>query len=166
MYCTLRSATALFTRLKALSASIRRMPSLSSSSKNPRMAWIADSTPAGWPAHSCRAPTASCTLTPVTDITALPMTLRTISPTPTGLSPGHLSIAMPRFASSASSPMGSTYSVARRRATTATALQRDEEASLCPVTILCQRLSSCCETPDPPFVLSAHFFTSSPSRAE
>ena len=59
MYWTFQRATARLTLLNALSASISRIPSLSSLDKNSRIAFAA-STPAGCPAHSCSAPTAVC----------------------------------------------------------------------------------------------------------
>ena len=102
------SAAFLFRLLNALEASTSSTASESASSKMCRMACIAASLPASWPVQSWRAPAASSTSSLITARTALPMILLTVSTTPIGLIPGHLSRAIKRQAINGASPREST----------------------------------------------------------
>ena len=77
--------------LKEFVASIWSSAAELSRSDKSNMLWIADPTPATWPAQTCNEPAGCTTFFFTTDIIALPMIPRHTSSIPTGLTPVHLS---------------------------------------------------------------------------
>ena len=155
MYWTLCRATVRFKRLNALSASISKTALVSISWKMSRKAWMAASQPAGCPAHTCVTPAASMMSFFSTVIIALPMMRRNDSPMPIGRTPGFLSSGIRRLLRRALTPEGSTCSVARRRATSATALQSSSEAVLNETSIRHQTYESAIEGPAASWIANA-----------
>ena len=153
MYWTLCRATVRFRRLNALYASISRTASVSISWKMLRRAWMAASQPAGWPTHTCVTPAASMMSFFRTVITALPMMRRKVSPMPIGRTPGFLSSGIKRLLSRGLMPKGSTCSVAKRRATSATAPRSSLEAALNETSIRRHTYESAIECPAAPWLL-------------
>jgi len=116
-------------RVKALFASTKSTASVSGAWKMLRMAYTAASQPSSWPAHSWSGPAASSTSPPMIFKMALAMILLRTSPTPIGLTPGHLSSGIRRQATNALSPSRLTLVVAMRP-TPASAIHKLFEADL------------------------------------
>ena len=94
---------------------------------------------------------------------ALPMIRLAVSPTPMGLTPGHLSRAMSRQATKADSPPGSTKHEQIRLAVEARESHRSTDADLNDVHMRFQAAASSPEGPAEPFVLKAVLRISCPS---
>ena len=80
--------TLLFNELKVLAASIGSTASDYFSSKILRIALIAASHPASWPAQTCKEPTDEIIYSRIVKTTTFPAIRRSISSTPIGLRPG------------------------------------------------------------------------------
>ena len=124
---TFLRATSLFSELNVLEASTKMITSVSAELKTSHMACIAAWHQFSWPAQSCNAPATSWTSSLMTEEMALLMIRRTVSPTPIGLMPGHLSKAINLLATKASMPLGSTYSVHNRLVVLAKEWQRSAQ---------------------------------------
>ena len=104
-------ATWRFKELKAFVASMRRTASVSLESKAALTACTAASIPAICPPHIWRQPEASWMSGFATDITALAIIRRAVSPMPIGRTPGFLFRAMSRQARRGERDFWSTYDV-------------------------------------------------------
>ena len=155
--CMLWSAAFLFRELNALEASTRSTPSVSLSVNRCLMAWIAASHPPFCPAHTCTDPAAACISSLTIFNTDLDMMRRTTSPTPIGLTPGHLFSGIRRHATRAFKPVGCIGDVHIRRAMFARELQSSCEAALKEVHILLHAFASTPEGPADPCVCRAAF---------
>ena len=120
----------LLRELKAFEASTRSAPWTSSSLKNWRIAWIAASQPPSWPAQTWRGPAASCISYLKRLSTALAIILLGTSPTPIGLTPGHLFNGINRQATKALRLSGWILQVQILWPTAARTEQRSWEADL------------------------------------
>ena len=158
-----RRAACRFSELNALDASTRIMASVSGASKTWRIAWTAASQPDICPAHTWSGPAASWMSLLMTAAIAFPMIRRTVSPTPIGLTPGHLSKAMSRQATKADSPLGSTKQEQIRLAVEARESHRSADAVLNDVHMRFQAAASSPEGPAEPSVLRAVLRISCPS---
>ena len=105
---TLCRAVILFKELNALLASTSKAASVLDSWKCSLTECAAASQPAICPAHICKPPAVSRISSLTTTSAALAIILRAMSPMPIGLTPGHLSRAIKRFASKGATPLGST----------------------------------------------------------
>ena len=133
--------------LNALLASTRSAASQSSELKAFLTACTAASIPDICPPQSCRHPDALWTSVLTTDSTALAMIRLAVSPMPMGRTPGVLSRAMRRQASSGEMDFGSTSAVHILLAVEASELHRLVDAPLNEVHNL---LQSCASRPDGP----------------
>ena len=95
---------------------------------------------------------------------AFAMILRETSPTPIGLTPGHLSSGIRRHTTKALSPSGLTPVVAMRRPTLASAVHRLLEADLKEEQSLLHAYASSPEVPAVPWVCRAACHMASASR--
>ena len=116
--------------LKALVASTRRAASISESWKILRIAWTAASQPPSWPAHSWSGLAAASTSLLTILSTAFAIMHLGTSPTPMGLTPGHLLRGIRQQATRALKPSGWIRVVAICLPTPANAVQRLVEADL------------------------------------
>ena len=100
---------------------------------------------------------------PMASAVALPMIRRTVSPMPIGLTPGHLSRAMSRQATSAANPLGFKKLEHIRLATEAMASHRSLDACLNEVHMRFHAAASSPEGPATPSILRAVLRMSGPS---
>ena len=144
-----------FTLLNAFAASTISIAWVSCSLNISRIACTAASQPASWPAQTCNEPTDFIIESLLIEITALPMTLLRISPTPIGRRPGNLFNGIRRHARRDSRDELRFPMVHSFLATNAIELQRLVEQSLkeLPSNILFHPSESIPEGPDPPVVL-------------
>ena len=128
------------------------------------MACTAASQPPSWPAHSWSGSAASSTSLPMIFKMVFAMILLGTSPTPIGLTPGHLLRGMRRQATNALSPSGLTVVLAMRRPTPASAIHKLLEADLKEEHSLFQAYASRPDGPAAPWVCRAVCLMASASR--